>query len=93
MFALTQIAPIYPLYIRDAQGNIMFDNESGINMYDYGDGSVIGLKRPFMGQSNPLSDNQLNKQNIEGNAFSATGTAEPAPALRLQDCLREHRYK
>ena len=76
VFALTQMAPIYPLYIRDAQGNIMFDNESGINMYDYGDGKVIGLSRPFMGQSNPLSDNQLNKNNIEGNTFSATGTAE-----------------
>lgn len=76
IFALTQMAPIYPLYIRDGQGNIIFDNNSGINMYDYGDGAVIGLRRPYMAQSNPLSDNQLNVNNSEGNAMTATGTAE-----------------
>ena len=76
IFALTQMAPIYPLYIRDGQGNIIFDETSGINMYDYGDGAVIGLTRPYMSQSNPLSDNLLNVSNNEGNAFTATGTAE-----------------
>ena len=76
VFALTQMGPIYPLYIRDANGNILFDNNSGINMYDYGDGEVIGVKRPYMPQSNPLSDNKLNVQNSEGNAMTATGTAE-----------------
>ena len=30
------MAPIYPLYIRDAQGNIMTDSR-GFTMYDYGD--------------------------------------------------------
>ena len=33
----TQIAPIYPLYIRDAQGNILRD-DNGFKRYDYGDG-------------------------------------------------------
>ena len=34
--AATQVAPIYPLYIRDGQGNIMTD-ANGYTMYDYGD--------------------------------------------------------
>ena len=76
VFALTQIAPIYPLYIRDGNGNILFDKESGINMYDYGDGTVIGLTRPYMSQSNPLSSNQLDINNTEGNSLNAVGTAE-----------------
>ena len=78
MFALTQIAPIYPLYIRDGKGNIIFDSVSGLNRYDYGDGNGWdpSLQRPFMGQSNPLSDNQLNVANQEGNTFGATGSAE-----------------
>ena len=32
------MAPIYPLYIRDAQGNIMKDSH-GYTMYDFGDAS------------------------------------------------------
>lgn len=73
VFALTKIAPIYPLYNRDANGNIIFDTNSGINSYDYGDGSVSGLIRPYLQQSNPLSDNQLNEMKTEGNTvnFSA----------------------
>ena len=76
VFALTNMAPIYPLYNRDANGNIIFDNNSGINSYDYGDGKVNGQKRPYMSQSNPLSDNQLNVLNTNGNTLNATGTVE-----------------
>ncbi|HOH96576.1 MAG TPA: SusC/RagA family TonB-linked outer membrane protein, partial [Candidatus Enterocola sp.] len=60
-FLTSNIAPIYPLYIRDAQGNIMRDN-NGYIMYDYGDGTIIPSKRPFMTQSNPASALMLNKE-------------------------------
>ena len=76
IFALTKVAPIYPLYIRDAEGNIMYDKVAGIKSYDYGDGSVIGLVRPFLNGANPISDNQLNTNNSEGNTFNAMGSAE-----------------
>ena len=76
VFAFTSMAPIYPLYNRDANGNIIFDNNSGIKSYDYGDGKVNGQKRPYMAQSNPLSDNQLNVLNTNGNTLNATGTVE-----------------
>jgi len=76
VFAIaTRIAPIYPLYIRDGQGNIMYDS-NGLKMYDYGDRGNAGLERPFLGNSNALSDLHLNTNNGEGNAFNATGFAE-----------------
>ena len=71
----TQIAPIYPLYIRDAQGNILRD-DNGFKRYDYGDGENGGIIRPFLPGGNPYSANQLDVNNSEGNAFNATGFAE-----------------
>lgn len=76
MFAVNSVAPIYPLYIRDGKGNIMFNQTTNMNSYDYGDGTVIGLMRPVFQQSNPISDIQLETNNVEGNAFNAVGSAE-----------------
>ncbi len=62
LFYLTsQIAPIYPLYIRDAKGNIMADS-NGYTVYDYGDGKQSSAKRPFMSQANPASTIALNQE-------------------------------
>jgi TonB-linked SusC/RagA family outer membrane protein len=55
------LAPIYPLYVRDANGNIMND-ANGYRMYDYGDGMIVNAKRPFMSQSNPASALMLNTE-------------------------------
>ncbi|MCM1301030.1 MAG: SusC/RagA family TonB-linked outer membrane protein [Alistipes senegalensis] len=65
-------APIYPVYMRDGNGNIMID-QYGMQMYDPGDGRNAGGNRPTGGQSNPLQDIQLNKNMSEGNAFSGNG--------------------
>ena len=76
MFSLTKVAPIYPLYIRDGQGNIMWHQESGIRLYDYGDGKINGAQRPYLSQANPLSDVQVNLRYNEGNTFNGVGTME-----------------
>ena len=68
---VNQIAPIYPLYIRDGEGNILTDDNG--NMYDYGDGDVNGLQRPITPQSNPLQENNLNTNLYSENAFSLNG--------------------
>lgn len=48
IFAIaTQVAPIYPLFMRDGAGNIMQDS-NGITRYDYGDGLNGGAIRPFL---------------------------------------------
>ncbi len=71
----SQIAPIYPLYVRDKDGNKMVDSD-GITMMDYGDGMNAGLLRPFIKNANPLLANQLNTNNSEGNDFSVSGFAD-----------------
>ena len=71
----SQMGPIYPLYIRDANGNIMKD-DAGNTRYDYGDGENAGLYRNYFMNSNPLSDGELDTNNSNGNAFSGTGTVE-----------------
>ena len=75
VFALTQMAPIYPLYIRDGQGNPMYD-QNGFIRYDYGDGENAGMRRPYLGDSNALSASILDKLYLEGNSMNATGFAE-----------------
>lgn len=71
VFAYTKsIAPIYPLYVRDAQGNIMTD-ANGYTIYDYGKGENGGAKRGFNG--NAIADNLLNTSEYTGNAFNANG--------------------
>ena len=71
----TQMAPIYPLYIRDGHGNIMTD-ANGFTMYDFGTGDNAGQQRMFLSGANPYSENQLNTDNYEGNAFTANGFFE-----------------
>lgn len=78
MFALTRIAPIYPLYLRDANKNIMRHEASGLDAFDYGDNQSggLGMSRPFMGGSNALSDNRVNLDFTEGNTFNGVGTVD-----------------
>ena len=76
----SQIAPIYPIWVRDGQGNIKVD-EYGNKIMDYGTGPTStyddpGLTRPFIGDANPVQDVRLNTRNYEGNAFSAHGFAD-----------------
>ena len=68
-YVSNNIAPIYPLYLRDAQGNIMVDN-NGFTMYDYGDATVANAERAFMNQANPASAIDLNKELYKNDMFS-----------------------
>ena len=80
----SQIAPIYPVYIRNADGSIKLD-QYGLEMYDYGDTKNAGLARPYLGDSNAMQTSWLNKYETEGNAMTANGFAEfyIAPGLQL----------
>ena len=71
----TQMAPIYPLWVRDGEGNIMVDS-NGIKLMDYGDGMNAGLIRDYFKNSNAIQQSRLDTHNAEGNAFSATGAAD-----------------
>jgi len=73
--AATQVAPIYPLYIRDGNGAIIHDLY-GNTRYDYGDKQNAGLERPSYARSNALSDAILNTNKAEGNAFNGAAIME-----------------
>ena len=76
VFAFTSnIAPIYPVYLRNPDGSKMID-ANGITMYDYGDGMNAGLSRPYLSQGNALSQVLLDKNYTEGNAFTGTAYVE-----------------
>ena len=86
--AVADMAPIYPVYIRDGEGKIMYeDNKAGHDyfgkkyddkwpIYDTGDGSILGISRFSGSQSNPLQNIWLDQSNSEGNAFSVSGFAD-----------------
>lgn len=73
--AATDIAPIYPLYIRDGAGNIMVD-KYGNTRFDYGSGDNAGLKRPIFGDSNAVDAMILDTNKIEGNNFNGAAFVE-----------------
>ena len=78
---VTMVAPIYPIYVRDGEGNILYDN-NGLMMYDYGDGNATGpgykgLNRNAMSGSNAVGSNLLDIENAtDGNAFTGNMFAE-----------------
>ena len=78
-----QMAPIYPAYIRNADGSIKVDG-NGINMMDYGNGLNAGFARPFISDANPIQDVRLNTTNNEGNAATGNGFIEITPIEGLK---------
>lgn len=60
------MAPIYPVYDRDENGNIHYDSRNR-PVYDYGSGS---RKRPHLGNSNALGSQNLDKRTYNSDYFS-----------------------
>ena len=51
-----QIAPYYPMYVRNADGQIRIDDRTGHKVYDYGDGKSTPYTRNFMSIANPAGN-------------------------------------
>lgn len=65
------IAPIFPIYLRDTNGNIMQDKLG--DMYDFGIASQGPLNRPISINTNFLKTNQLNVDKSIGNTITGNG--------------------
>ncbi|MBO5445528.1 MAG: TonB-dependent receptor [Muribaculaceae bacterium] len=52
-YAANNVAPIYPIYVRDAEGNIVYDESYNKPVYDYGDAKSTPLARPIITNGNP----------------------------------------
>ena len=83
----SEMAPIYPVYIRDDKGEIMTD-ENG-KMYDYGSGENGGAKRPasMLPARNPLQANELNQNRTNANITTLNGFADITPLEGLKITL------
>lgn len=77
---VNEIPPIYPVYVRDANGNIAIDPKTGGKMYDYGDNGVenIGQEggRPYSFGINPAGALQWDKQRTVRHQTAATAFLE-----------------
>lgn len=89
---LSQIAPIYPVYIRDADGNILHDGNGAVG--DYGDGKTLGADyvRPYLSQQNGVTDNGLDTSNTIANSFTLSGFADITPLEGLKVTLNGSVY-
>ncbi len=70
---LNDMAPIYPLYVRDGEGNILRDSHGKV--FDYGSGNNAGLYRPSDTNGNYVQEDRLNVNENVSNAFSIQGFA------------------
>ncbi len=65
---------VYPVYLRDGNGNIMTDANG--KMYDYGNGAATGIFRPNAKGGNYIQEDKLNIYNNNSNAFGLAGYAD-----------------
>ncbi|MBO4984924.1 MAG: SusC/RagA family TonB-linked outer membrane protein [Bacteroides sp.] len=70
------IAPVYPMFVRNADGTFQYDANSGKRVYDYGDGYSTNYTRNFMSISNPASDLIYNKTEYLMDIFDAKWFAD-----------------
>ncbi len=71
-YVSNMIAPIYPMYVRDAEGNIMIEPATGTNLYDDG-ASATNYRRAFMANARPGAG--IDNDRYTGIASSISGQA------------------
>jgi len=78
-FVANYIAPIYPLFVRDANENIVYNTAYGTPVYDYGDAKYTAYTRSFMQIANPLGDLTYNKEEYLADIFNLNWFGEINP--------------
>lgn len=73
-----QMAPVYPMYVRDATGQIMYNETYNRPIFDYGD-LQFGAARNFMANGNPLGDLYYNTDESLMDIFDAKWYAVVTP--------------
>lgn len=65
-----QLAPYYPMYVRDASGKIMINSGTGKKVYDYGDRKVVPYARNWMSSSNPAGNLEYDTTDFLSDLFN-----------------------
>ena len=73
-YAANIIGAIYPMYVRDAEGNIMVDNR-GFQRYDYGSDTNFSRSN-VIPNANPLASYMLDKMEYSGDVVSGKWGAD-----------------
>ena len=82
-FVSNYIAPIYPLYVRDATSKEVLLN-NGRKVYDYGDGNSTNFSRSFMSIANPAGDLTYNETDYIHDIINSSWFAEISPIAGLK---------
>ena len=77
------IAPVYPMFQRNADGSMAYDSTNGRPIYDYGNGQT-GRTRNWMSMSNPMGDLLYNTEEYLMDIFSGKWYAELSPIEGLK---------
>lgn len=77
------IGPIYPMYVRDASGAIVYDSSYNRPVYDYGNGKSTPKVRKFMQEANPIGDLLYNKLDYLMDILDAKWYAKLTPVKGL----------
>jgi TonB-linked SusC/RagA family outer membrane protein len=80
-FIANNMAPVYPIYVRNADGVIMRDK--GHPVYDYGDGISTKYSRSFMSIANPAGDLTYNKEEYLKDILNLSWFGELTPVKGL----------
>ncbi len=75
------IGPMYPMYLRDANGNFKHDPTSNRVLYDYGMSGLDGMpfSRTFMSGGNPTGELVYNKEEYLYDVFNGKWFAQITP--------------
>lgn len=87
-FLANSIAPVYPMYVRDAEGNIMINDATGNKVYDYGEGVSTNQTRKYMQIANPAGDLAYNKTEYLTDMFHGNWFATLIPVSGLSFTAR-----
>ena len=82
-FLANSIAPVYPIFVRDADGKIKKDEVSGKPIYDYGEGVSTNQKRKYMQIANPAGDLAYDKREYLMDIFHGNWFAKLTPVKGL----------
>ena len=68
-YIANQMAPVYPMFVRDADGKIMMNETYNLPVYDYGDGYSTNFTRNWMSIANPVGSLYYNKDQYLSDVF------------------------
>ncbi len=78
-YLINSLAPVYPIFVRDASGQIMRNEQYNRPVYDYGDGYSTNFERNYMSMSNPAGRLAYDKDQILSDAFDGKWYATITP--------------